>query len=89
MQFYLGISSGVLCVIFGIYEDLLDHILNFFSDIKKHGKFLFPIFLGGIVGVLIFSNIIKFFLIKYPLQTKSIFIGFIIGGIPALIKSVI
>ena len=25
-----GISSGVLCVIFGIYEKLLDSILNFF-----------------------------------------------------------
>ena len=31
-----GISSGVLCVIFGIYEKLLDSILNFFKDIKKN-----------------------------------------------------
>ena len=30
-----GISSGVLCVIFGIYEKLLDAILNFFKDMKK------------------------------------------------------
>ena len=30
-----GISSGVLCVVFGLYEKLLDSILNFFSDIKR------------------------------------------------------
>ena len=35
-----GISSGVLCVIFGIYEKLLDSVLNFFKDIKNNLKFL-------------------------------------------------
>ena len=30
-----GISSGVFCVIFGIYEKLLNSILYFFKDIKN------------------------------------------------------
>ena len=30
-----GISSGVLCVAFGIYDKLLDSVLNFFKDISK------------------------------------------------------
>lgn len=38
-----GISSGVLCVIFGIYEKLLDSILNFFNNVKKNIRFLSPI----------------------------------------------
>ena len=29
-----GISSGVLCVIFGIYEKLLNSVLGFFKNIK-------------------------------------------------------
>ena len=37
-----GISSGVLCVIFGIYETLLNSILNFFKDWKINIKFLTP-----------------------------------------------
>lgn len=81
-----GISSGVLCVVFGIYEDLLDHILNFFSDIKKHTKFLLPIFIGAGIGVLIFSNILNQLLYQFPIQTKSIFIGLILGSIPSLFK---
>ena len=36
-----GISSGVFCVIFGIYEKLLDSILNFFKDIKIILNFFF------------------------------------------------
>ena len=34
-----GISSGVLCVIFGIYEKLVNSVLNFFKDIKNNLKF--------------------------------------------------
>lgn len=38
-----GISSGVMCVIFGIYEKLLDSVLNFFKNPKKNLAFLLPI----------------------------------------------
>ena len=83
-----GVSSGVLCVIFGIYEKLLDAVLNFFKDIKHNIKFLFPIALGVGIGVLLFSNILNYFLYEFPVQTKSIFIGLILGTIPYLIKEV-
>ena len=82
-----GISSGVLCVIFGIYEKLLDSILYFFKDIKKNFRFLLPIFIGIFVGVLIFSNFLQYFLITFPIQTNSIFIGLILGTIPSLLET--
>ena len=81
-----GISSGVLCVIFGIYEKLLDSILNFFKDIRKNIKFLLPIFVGIGFGVLSFSKILNYLLYEFPIQTKSIFIGLILGSIPSLLK---
>lgn len=81
-----GISSGVLCIIFGIYEKLLDSIIHFFRDIKKNIKFLLPIAIGVSIGVLVFSNFLNYFLINFPIQTKSIFIGLILGSIPSLIK---
>lgn len=81
-----GISSGVLCVIFGIYDKLLDSILNLFKDAKKNFKFLFPILLGVFIGVIIFSKILQYLLYKYPLQTKSIFIGLILAGAVLLFK---
>lgn len=84
--FYLELVAGVLCVVFGIYEKLLDSILNFFKDIKNNFKFLFPIFIGVGIGVLIFSNVLNYFFIKFPIQVKSIFIGLILGSIPSLFK---
>ena len=83
-----GISSGVLCVIFGIYEKLLDSVLNFFKDIKNNFKFLSPIISGALVGIIIFSKILEYLLYKYPMQTKSIFIGLILGGVVLLFKEV-
>lgn len=83
-----GISSGVLCVIFGIYEKLLDSILNFFKDIKNNSKFLTPIVIGCGIGIILFGNILNYFLYQYPIQTKSIFIGFILSSVFRLIKEV-
>lgn len=81
-----GISSGVLCVIFGIYENLLDCVLNFFKNIKENFKYLFPIGVGSIIGVVLFGNILKYLFFAYPIQIKFIFIGLILGSIPSLIK---
>lgn len=54
-----GISSGVICVIFGIYESLLNCVLNFFKNIKQNFKFLFPIVLGIAVRNCSFWEYIK------------------------------
>lgn len=81
-----GISSGVLCVILGTYEKLLDSVLNFFKDIKNNFKYLAPIVIGAFLGILIFSNFLNYLLIEFPIQTKSIFIGLILGCIPSLVK---
>lgn len=81
-----GISSGVLCVIFGLYEKLIDSVLNIFKDFKTNFKFLLPIGLGGITGILLFGKILKYLFNTYPMQTKFAFIGLIIGCIPILFK---
>lgn len=81
-----GISSGVLCVIFGIYDKLIDAILGFFKNIKENFKFLFPICIGVGVGVVLFGNILKALFLLYDVQIKFAFIGLILGGLPSLIK---
>lgn len=81
-----GISSGVLCVIFGIYETLLNCTLNFFKNIKHNFKILFPIALGCFIGIVLLGNVLKYTFYAYPMQTKFMFIGLILGEIPALVK---
>ena len=81
-----GISSGVFCVIFGIYEKLVDSVLNIFKNFKKNLAFLFPIALGVIIGILLVSKLLKFLFSTYPMPTNFCFIGLIIGSIPILLK---
>ncbi len=81
-----GISSGVFCVIFGIYEKLVDTVLNFFHDFKKNLIFLLPLFLGGVTGILLVGKILNFLFIVHPMPTKFCFIGLILGSIPVLFK---
>ena len=81
-----GISSGVLCVIFGIYEKLVNSVLNFFKDTKNNFKFLFPIVSGSFVGIIALGNVLKFLFTTFPTPTKFAFIGLIVGEVPILCK---
>ena len=76
-----GISSGVICMVLGLYEKLLNSILSFFKDIKGNFKFLFPIISGAIIGIILFSNLISYCFNINPCQTKSLFIGLLLGSI--------
>ena len=79
-----GISSGVLCVVFGIYDRLIESVLGFFKDMKKNTLFLFPIVIGVAIGVVLLGNVLKILFESYPFQTKCAFLGLILGCIPNL-----
>ncbi len=82
-----GASGGTTLVVCGIYEETLDSITNLKSNFKKSIIFLLFLLLGTIIGVIGGSLLIKKVLLdKIPFITYCIFAGFIIGGIPALIK---
>lgn len=83
-----GISSGVFCVIFGLYDKLLDSILNFFSDCKSNIKFLLPIIIGCVLGISLFGKLLNYCFYEFPIQTKCLFIGLILGSIPSLLKDI-
>ena len=72
--------------LFGLYEKLVNSVLNFFKDIKKNFTFLLPICLGVFVGVFLFGNLLKVLFNKYYMPTSFAFIGLILGSIPLVIK---
>ncbi len=51
-------------------------------------KFLVPLVLGIVCGVLLFSKLIDFLLATFPMQTRFGFLGFILGSIPLFYKEV-
>ena len=83
-----GVSSGVICVILGIYDKLIDSIIGLFKDFKNNFIYIFPLAFGGIIGVFLVGNILKSLFSLYPIQTQFCFIGLILGAIPSIIKKV-
>lgn len=83
-----GISSGVLCVIFGIYDKLVKSIFDIFHHFKKNFLYLLPIALGTFIGIFLFGNLLHLLFENFPMQTNYAFIGLILGSIPLLIKKI-
>ena len=81
-----GLSGSALLIIIGLYEKCINSIANFFKNPKQNFLFLLPIALGIILGTYMFSNIIFFFLNKYPTELYIVFTFFILGTIPNLFK---
>lgn len=79
-----GISGGVMAVSFGLYQPMLDAVLNVFHNTRKRLSFLLPIALGGIVGVVLASSGLSWVMQHYNRLTLFLFTGFILGGLPQL-----
>ena len=79
-----GLSGAVLMISFNLYDKAVDSITNFFSNPKKNTFFLINLGLGVIIGIVLFSKIITYFLTNFYLYTTALFLGLIIGGIPVI-----
>lgn len=85
-----GVSGGTLAVVLNIYDKLTESVGNFLTATKdkkiEYIKFLTPIILGAVAGIIIFSNIINWAYGNYPNLTTAIFLILIIPSIPFILK---
>ena len=83
-----GVSGGVLATILGIYDNLVERIINFKQDIKNNFLYITPLLLGIALSIFLFSKIILY-LLNYKLMFISyVFIGLILGCLPYLIQEI-
>lgn len=83
-----GVSGGTMAVSMGIYDKLIHCVTHIFSEFKKSIKFLIPIGIGMIVALVGLSFVIEAAFAHFPAQTNLLFIGLIVGGLPAIAKKV-
>ena len=83
-----GVSGGVLATILGIYDDAINRLNNFKKNIKDNLLYLGNLFIGLVLGIILFSKIILYFFNNNIYSISYIFIGLILGSIPYLIKDV-
>ena len=82
-----GLSGGVLAVVFGLYEPLMRFLGNLREKFLKNLTFFLPVGIGGVLGILAFSAVIDFAFSNYAAQFTWLFIGFISGTFPSLLKT--
>lgn len=83
-----GVSGGTMMVSMGIYDKLIHCITHLFSEFKKSVKFLFPIAVGMVLAIVGSSFALKELFARIPIQTNLLFVGLILGGLPAIGKNV-
>ena len=83
-----GVSGTILMISFNLYDKALDAITKFFNNPKKNFLFLMNLAFGVLIGVVLFSKVIIYFLNEHYIYTMSLFIGLILGGIITIKKDI-
>jgi len=83
-----GVSGGTMMVAMGIYDKLIHCITHLFSEFKKSVVFLFPIAIGMVIALVAGAFGLEMLFEKLPIQTNLLFVGLIVGGLPAIWKNV-
>lgn len=77
-----GLSGGILAVSMGLYQPTIEAITGFFKAPKKNFKFLFPLGVGGVIGLVLFMFLIDRTFAKYQTAVIALFLGLVVGSIP-------
>ncbi len=83
-----GVSGGTMAVSMGIYDKIIHAATHIISEFKKSIRLLAPILLGAAIGIVALARLIEIMFDKIPFQTNFLFIGLILGGLPAVAKKV-
>lgn len=83
-----GVSGGTMAVSMGIYDRIIHAVTHLFSEFKQSMKVLIPIGIGIVLAIVAGARIIEYMFENIPFQTNLLFIGLILGGLPAMGKKV-
>ena len=82
-----GVSGGVLCVAFGVYEPMMELLTHPKKACKKHYKLFIPFVIGWILGFLLLAKAVELLFEVSATAALMLFFGLIMGTVPELIKT--
>lgn len=83
-----GISGSTIAIIFGLYTGMLYAIGNILTDFKRCFSFLLPIGLGVVVGFVAGFLVIQSVFEMFLFQLICLFVGLMLGAVPAITKEI-
>lgn len=84
-----GISGGVLCVAFGLYEPLLALLAHPIRCIREQYRTLVPVLIGVVGGFVLLAKLVEAFLAASEMAAMMLFIGLICGTVPGLFRKAV
>ncbi len=85
-----GVSGGTMAVVLGIYERMIGSIGGVLSGKDggrlRHILFLGILFIGAIVGIKGFGEVLKWALEEQRAATMMLFMGLILGSLPPVLR---
>ena len=82
-----GVSGGVLCVAFGIYEPMMALLTHPVQTLRAKYKMFLPFLLGWAVGFVFLAKGVELLFHRWPTVALMLFFGLICGTLPDLFKS--
>lgn len=76
----------MFAVVVGLYEKMVAAISNFRQAPLKHLKFLIPIMIGAVIGVLASTKLVLWLCERFPVMSYGFFIGLVVGVLPFVFK---
>lgn len=81
-----GVSGGVLCVAFGIFEPLMEFLTHPKRSFKNNYQMFVPFFVGWALGFVLLARVVEAFFSFAPDVAIMLFFGLVCGTIPDLFK---
>ena len=81
-----GISGGVLCMAFGLYEPMVALFAHPLRSLQRNRRLLIPLLLGCGAGFLLLAGVVEYLLRVSAVGTTALFAGLICGTIPGLME---
>lgn len=81
-----GVSGGVLCVAFGIFEPLMEFLTRPKDSLKNNYHVFLPFFAGWALGFVLLAKVVEVFFSFAPDVAIFLFFGLVCGTMPDLFK---
>ena len=81
-----GVSGGVLCVVFGIYQPMMAILAHPKQNLPKYWRMFLPVGIGWVLGFVVFAWLIMALFERSETMTIILFIGLIAGTMPSLYR---
>ena len=81
-----GVSGGVLCVAFGMYEPLMELLTHPLRTLRKSYSLFIPFFAGWIFSFFCLARAMELLFLYAPAVALMLFFGLVLGTLPSLFE---